>query len=96
MRSNTQEFIEKARKIHGDKYDYSRVEYINCYTPIIIICPIHGEFKQAPTNHLAGKGCPSCSRNKKMTQDEFLERAKKCMAENMITPKSNTKVISKM
>ena len=77
MRSNTQEFIKKAREIHGNKYDYSKVEYVNCYTPITIICPIHGEFRQAPTNHLCGKGCPSCSRNKKMTQDEFLERATK-------------------
>ena len=41
-------FIEKAKKVHGDKYDYSKVEYVNAYTKACIICPIHGEFWQLP------------------------------------------------
>ena len=57
----TEEFIEKARKIHGDKYDYSKVKYVNTYTKICIICPKHGEFWQTPNCHLNGKGCPLCN-----------------------------------
>lgn len=56
-------FIEKARRIHGDKYDYSKVEYINAHTKIRIICPIHGEFLQTPDNHLRGKRCPKCKQS---------------------------------
>lgn len=55
------EFIEKARQVHGDKYDYSKVEYVNSKTPIVIVCPIHGEFKQKPSRHTVYKrGCPDC------------------------------------
>ena len=43
-KKTTEQFIEKARKIHGDKYDYSKVEYINATTDVCIICPKHGEF----------------------------------------------------
>ena len=42
--SNTSEFIEKSRKVHGDKYDYSQVEYVHNKIKVCIICPIHGEF----------------------------------------------------
>ena len=59
-----EEFIERARKIHGDKYDYSKVEYINITTPIIIICPKHKPFKQTPENHLQGQGCIFCGESK--------------------------------
>ena len=55
-------FIERARKIHGDKYDYSKVEYVNRDTKVCIICPIHGEFWQRPHNHLHGQGCPDCGK----------------------------------
>ena len=57
-------FIEKAKKIHGDKYDYSKVEYINSHTKVCIICPEHGEFWQTPNNHLHGYGCPKCKSDK--------------------------------
>ena len=55
------EFIERAKKIHGDKYDYSKVEYVGNKIKVSIICPIHGEFWQLPNSHLNGIGCPSCS-----------------------------------
>ena len=71
----TEKFIEKSRKIHGDKYDYSKVEYINSHTPVKIICKIHGEFEQSPTNHLCGKGCPICG-GKNMTTEQFIEKAR--------------------
>lgn len=48
----TEEFIEKSKAIHDNKYDYSLVEYINSQTKIKIICPKHGEFEQKPNNHL--------------------------------------------
>ena len=54
-------FVEKARKIHGNKYDYSKVNYINAQTKVKITCPEHGEFWQKPNNHLNGKSCPLCS-----------------------------------
>lgn len=56
----TEEFIEKARKIHGNKYDYSKVVYVNSQTKVCIICPIHGEFWQRPNDHLNGYGCNKC------------------------------------
>jgi hypothetical protein len=57
---NTEKFIQRAREIHGDKYDYSKVLYINSHTKVIIICPTHGKFKQTPGEHLKGKGCKKC------------------------------------
>ena len=60
-KSNTEEFIVKAIKIHGDKYDYSKVVYINCHTKIKIICKEHGEFEQEVSSHLSGAGCPICN-----------------------------------
>ena len=73
----TKEFIEKATNIHGNKYDYSKVEYINNRTNIIIICPKHGEFLQTPNTHLDGCGCGKCSGNKKNNTNEFIIQAKK-------------------
>ena len=55
------EFIEKAKEIHGNKYDYSKVNYINNKTPVCIICPEHGEFWQKPNDHLSGHGCHECN-----------------------------------
>lgn len=52
MRKTTEEFIAKARQIHGNKYDYSKVEYEKNDIQVCIICPIHGEFWQTPKNHL--------------------------------------------
>ena len=72
----TQEFIKKAQKVHGDKYDYSKVDYINSQTKIIIVCPEHGEFEQVPNNHLNGRGCLQCKRdNQKISLEEFIKRS---------------------
>jgi very-short-patch-repair endonuclease/protein-arginine kinase activator protein McsA len=60
LRSNTYEFIEKARLKHGDMYDYSNVEYVIALKNVIIICKKHGEFLQTPSQHLTGSGCPLC------------------------------------
>jgi len=59
------EFIKKAKKVHGDKYDYSKVEYKNNYTKVCIICPQHGEFWQTPSGHLYNfQGCPHCKKSR--------------------------------
>ena len=55
-----EEFIRRAREIHGDKYDYSKVDYKNNYTKVVITCPEHGDFKQFPHSHLQGNGCQKC------------------------------------
>lgn len=57
----TAEFIERARKVHGDRYDYSQANYVNSATPLTIICPVHGSFNQTSGNHFKGKGCPQCA-----------------------------------
>ena len=62
LRDTLQNFIYKAKLIHGDKYDYSKVEYINNSTKVCILCPEHGEFLQTPSNHLLGQGCPRCAK----------------------------------
>ena len=60
LKSNTKEFITKAKSIHNNKYDYSKTEYVNNKTKVVIICPEHGDFEQVPNNHLNGIGCPKC------------------------------------
>ena len=72
----TDEFIVKSKKIHGNKYDYSKVEYVNNSTKVCIICPEHGEFWQLPKNHLLGKGCSRCNHGIKYSKSDFVERAK--------------------
>lgn len=77
FRMGTTKFVEKAREVHGDKYDYSKVEYVNNRTKVCIICPEHGEFWQTPDKHLQNRGCPKCcKKNKKYTTEEFIEKAR--------------------
>lgn len=73
---NTDIFIEMSRKIHGDKYDYGKTNYIFNKQDVIIICSIHGEFKQAPRSHLKGSGCIKCAfENLKIGKDDFILRS---------------------
>ena len=58
----TEEFIHKAQAVHGDRYDYSKVEYAGSKTKVCIICPKHGEFWQQPSQHFRGHGCPKCAK----------------------------------
>lgn len=60
-RRTTSEFIALARKAHGDKYDYSKVDYKSGKLKVIIICPEHGEFEQNAGNHITGTNCPCCA-----------------------------------
>ena len=88
----TKDFIEKAKQLHNDKYDYSETVYVNSRSKIIIICPEHGSFEQLPSSHLSGNGCPKCARvwsnehrknhqmssrkSRGMTTVEWIDRAK--------------------
>ena len=78
----TEEFIESAKEIHGDRYFYGESVYANYLKPLTIICKDHGRFDQKPNNHLNGAGCPSCAKAvvaKKLSSDkgEFVLKAQK-------------------
>lgn len=87
FKSRTAGFIEKAIKVHGHKFEYSKVEYIGSHSKVCIICPEHGEFFQSPTNHLSGNGCPKCAwkynrgKYRLTTLDTFLSQAKEIHGE---------------
>lgn len=73
-------FFDKAHLVHGDRYDYSLVEYKTATSKVVIICKKHGSFKQTPNGHLSGSGCPMCQRDAlreyfQMELGEFIERA---------------------
>ena len=70
---DTSRFIEESKKRHGDKYDYSKVEYKNTRTKVRIICPEHGEFWQTPKCHLSGNGCPNCQGLRKQYKFNLLQ-----------------------
>jgi hypothetical protein len=72
-----EEFVTRAIKIHGNKYDYSKVKYKNSKTNLCIICPTDGEFLQKPSDHLSGHGCPKCGGTTKLTTEEFITKANK-------------------
>lgn len=61
-RLTTAEFIQRAREVHGEHFDYSEVEYTRSMSPVKIICPLHGAFYQKPNGHLNGSGCRECSK----------------------------------
>ena len=71
----TEEFIERSKEIHKDKYKYDKTIYVDNKTKVEIECPEHGIFSQLPGNHLKGHGCPECSNNKKFTTEDFIKRA---------------------
>jgi very-short-patch-repair endonuclease len=74
---NTKTFIEHARKVHGDRYDYEKVVYTGAKEKVCITCKIHGDFWQQPQNHKLGKGCPSCVGLRRYDAELIIERARK-------------------
>jgi len=76
-RSNTDEFIIKATNVHGNLYNYSKVNYIDRDSKVIIICNEHGKFEQNARSHLKGYGCSACTGKKRNTNEIFIERANK-------------------
>ena len=100
---NTDSFIKKAMKVHGTQYDYSKVNYINNHTGVVIICPVHGEFVQLPQHHLNGSGCPKCNQernaeNRLLNTEKFVLRAKQIHGDKygydkVVYKNSRTKVL---
>lgn len=78
--STNEQFLEKAKNVHGEIYDYSLVDYVKALDKVVIICPIHGEFRQTPNSHLYGSGCPEChsdirSKHLASTLEHFVRKA---------------------
>jgi len=76
----TEEFIAKAKAVHGDRYDYSKVDYVGTKTKVSIVCKEHGEFLQSPQKHLTGQGCIKCHRKSmakrySLGKEKFIEKA---------------------
>lgn len=77
-----EQFIARAVSVHGDRYDYTKSQYKDSKTPCTIICAEHGEFKQMPVHHWAGRGCKTCGSTKqglaqRLSLEEFKSRAEK-------------------
>jgi hypothetical protein len=62
-RGSAEAFIAKSKEVHGDKYNYSLVEYTKTHDHVRIICNEHGEFPCMPLNHQRGRGCPHCAKH---------------------------------
>ena len=83
-----EEFIEESKEVHNNKYDYSKVEYINGKAGVCIICPEHGEFWQIPKSHLKGQGCKECgfittANSIRKTQEDFIKEVKKVWGDEL-------------
>jgi hypothetical protein len=66
--------LAEFRKVHGNRYDYSRVQYFNSHKKVDIICQEHGVFKQSPDKHLAGQGCPECGGHLRLRNNDLIDR----------------------
>lgn len=98
----TEDFVKRAQIIHKNEYDYSKVNYVDIFTKVCIICPVHGEFWQTPHDHLRGNGCLYCrntkiSETQRFSKEEFVKRAQEVHGELYDYSKvdytnSNTKV----
>ena len=77
-KKTTEEFTKESKRIHGNKYDYSKVKYESTFIKVEIKCNKHATlFFQTPSGHLSGKsGCSKCSLNKRLTTEEFIRRSK--------------------
>lgn len=99
----TEEFIELAKQIHGNKYDYSKTVYVNKRTKVIITCPIHGDFEQTSHDHLCGHGCKLCGKtnssySRTMTTKDFIKKSNEIHHDKYdysktVYTKANNKVI---
>lgn len=82
-------FLEKARDIHGNFYDYTQCAYVSSKIKIKIICPIHGTFEQTPSDHLSGKGCPKCGKERckkklSLAKDEIKNKIFNCYKHQIV------------
>jgi hypothetical protein len=87
QRLTLEEFISSSNAIHKGKFDYSKCNYINSKTDVIIICPLHGEFSQSPSTHQKSHGCPKCGtdsfiKNKTKTLSWFIDKSSQVHGEH--------------
>lgn len=80
IKKTTEQFIRDAVIKHGNKYDYSLVEYVGTHSKVKILCPSHGEFEQLPMDHIKGRGCSNCGKissasTRRKQQNAFIEEA---------------------
>lgn len=81
FRKDTPTFVAQAKKVHGDKYDYSKTIYSQCLEAVTITCRTHGDFQQMPNHHTAGSGCTQCGLQvnalaRSTGKDGFIEKAR--------------------
>jgi hypothetical protein len=93
IKKTTKEFIADAIEVHGNKYDYSKVNYESNSKKVVIICKEHGEFLKTPQVHIKGQGCRICNGYVALTQQSFIERSQNKHGE--LYDYSKTEVISK-
>lgn len=80
LKQSMPNFIERAKDIHGNLYNYSKTIYTNKYSKVTITCNIHGDFSQEANSHLKGSGCPKCGAksigdSKRLTTTQFIEQS---------------------
>lgn len=95
-KSNSADFITKSKKIHGDRYDYSNINYLGNKIEVEIICSKHGVFFQKPNGHLSGQGCPKCAGVGRTTFDFIIDASEvhdnKYDYSNVVFEKYNKKI----
>ena len=79
-------FVEKAKKVHGNRYSYEKVVYTTSKKAVIFVCRVHGDFSQKPNAHVQGKGCRECAKIAvadacRSTLEKFIEKARKIHGE---------------
>lgn len=82
MTFQKEEVVQRLKEVHGDKYMFDDIEYVNMLTKVKVICPLHGEFYMTPAHLLEGHGCPECAKKtrsikKAQTLEDFIEKATK-------------------
>ena len=97
---NKEEFIRRSRAIHGEKYDYSDIEFVNTQSKVVIKCYIHGDFSVRASNHYGGSksGCKLCSGQVTVDTNEFIRRSKEIFGKkydySTVNCKSSTSIVS--
>lgn len=72
IKLTTEQFIVQAKEVHGERYDYSKIDYKDAWKKVTIICREHGDFEQAPISHKSGTGCPVCSGKAQLSTEQFI------------------------
>lgn len=95
LENEKKNFIERSNKKHNHFYMYDYVDFVNYTTKVKIMCPIHGEFWQTPTNHIKGQGCPKCAREKYASNtEEFVYKLKQLIGNKYDLSKVDYKNVS--